>query len=773
MDMRVLDHPAFKDTIIPLYVRKRDGVTEQRFDLFKIECAIRKAWEEVEGQANETKVKQVALFAVKMLDVSIAGVEQIQDAVEIALMKFREYAIAKAYIVYRSKRQELRKARRKPDPLAVSDYIHLSKYARYLPEEQRRELYTETVTRVREMHRRKFAHVPGLDEDICWAFDQVLEKRALPSMRSMQFGGAAAEAINNRIYNCTFSFVDRPRVFAEAMFLLLCGSGVGYSVQFEHVEKLPALGYVDEDNVVHHTVADSIEGWADALDALVTSYIQGYNIEFNYSLVRKKGSPLKLSGGKAPGHRKLKESLERIRSILHGAQGRKLRPIECHDMLCHAADAVLSGGIRRSAMICLFSLDDSEMVYAKTGTWWKHHPWRQNANNSVMLKRDEVKQKQFHRIIQMTKEWGEPGFYFCSDFDYGTNPCAEIGLNCKLTITEDVLQLLEQRAARGKALPAVKLGETITGWAFCNLCEINAAMFKSIEDFERAARAATIIGTLQASYTEMAYLGWPSEVIAEREALLGIGMTGMLDAPHISCDAGFQRDIAAKVKYWNAEYAAKIGIRPAARTTCVKPSGTTSLELGCVGSGHHAHHARRYIRRVTADELENVFQSFRSVNPHMCVKKPDGKWVIEFPVEAPEGAILKEDVNALSFLEMVKSTQQNWVLPGTADESISPGLTHNVSNTIHVKPDEWDAVEAYIWENRFFFTGVSLIAATADKEYAFAPNEAIVTEADETRYNQLIANYVPVDYTAFFEAEDGTNLTGEQACANGACEIKF
>jgi len=773
MDISVLNHPAFKETAEPLQVRKRDGATLQVFDSHKIECAIRKAWEEAEGTVDEAKVRKVVALAINTLSAEVADVEQIQDAVEIALMKFRHFAVARAYIVYREKHAERRQQRRTPDPLAVSEYIHHSKYARHIQAEMRRELYHETVVRVREMHRRKFAHVVGLDADICWAFDQVLEKRVLPSMRSMQFGGAAVEAVNNRIYNCTFSFIDRPRVFAEAMFLLLCGSGVGYSVQFEHVDKLPPLKFIDVDNVVHHTIADSIEGWADALYALMMSYVEGYNIEFNYALIRKKGTPLKTSGGRAPGHRRLKESLEQVRKILDGAQGRKLRPIECHDVMCHAADAVLSGGIRRSAMICLFSLDDSEMVNAKTGSWWKTHPWRSNANNSVMLKRDEVKKKQFKRIIQMTKEWGEPGFYFCSDFDHGTNPCAEIGLNPKIVVDGKLIELLAQRADRGKSIPDVKMGDVITGWAFCNLCEINAAMFKSPADFEVAAKAAAIIGTLQAAYTDMAYLGWQSEVIAEREALLGIGMTGMLDASEISCDPELQREMALKVKQWNAEYAARIGIRPAARTTCVKPSGTTSLELGCVGSGHHAHHARRYIRRVTADEMETVFLAFKAVNPHMCVKKPDGKFVIEFPVEAPPGAVLKEDLTALTFLDMVRSTQQNWVLPGTADTSVSPGLTHNVSNTVHVHPDEWDAVADYIWDNREFFTGVSLIAATSDKDYAFAPNEAVVTEADEARYNQLIAYYKPVDYTAILELEDGTNLTGEAACAGGACEVKF
>lgn len=346
-------------------------------------------------------------------------------------------------------------------------------------------------------------------------------------------------------------------------------------------------------------------------------------------------------------------------------------------------------------------------------------------------------------------------------------------MNPRIVVNDDILHLLAARELRGKPFPCVAEGDVVTGWAFCNLCEINAAMFKSVDDYHVAAKAATIIGTLQASYTDMTYLGWASEVIAEREALLGIGMTGMLDAPDIACDAPLQREMAGRVKAWNAEYAARIGIRAAARTTCVKPSGTTSLELGCVGSGHHAHHAKRYIRRVTADALETVFQVFKAKNPHMCVKKPDGKWVIEFPVEAPQGAVLKSDLSAVGFLSMVRSTQQNWVVPGTADASISPGLTHNVSNTVQVNPDEWGLVEEYIWEHRDSFTGVSLLAATADKDYAYAPNEAVVTEADEVRYNQLVEHYVPIDYEAVFEADDDTNLSGEAACAGGACELKI
>lgn len=746
-------------------IRKRDGNTFQSFDVEKLRRAIGRAWSECKA-TDERGITKVLNTVIDALTDDVTDVERVQDAVETALMKHGQFEVAKAFILFRHKRAEAREGRtsKAPDPKAISDYIHAGKYARYVSRLRRREVYEETVERVEGMHLNQYE---ALAEEIKWAFDLVRAKRVLPSMRSMQFGGDAILSNNNRIYNCSFSLVDRPEVFSEALFLLLSGCGVGYSVQFDHVEKLPGLGYVDPKKVRHHVVEDTIEGWADALKALIQSYLDGVNLELSYHLIRDAGAPLRTSGGKAPGHLKLKDSLERIRGVLSKAQGRKLRPIECHRIMCHAADAVLSGGIRRSAMICLFSLDDSEMLFAKTGNWWETDPYFANANNSVVLKRDEVKKKQFKRIFQMTRQWGEPGFYFTANYDYGTNPCCEIGLNPLLTITEEEQSKL---AARGVQ---VQVGQTYTGWAFCNLCEINAAKLTSLADFEEAAKAATLIGTLQAGYTRMPYLGWISETLAEREALLGIGMTGMLDAPHIACNPEYQREVAGKIKEWNAEYAAKIGVKPAARTTCVKPSGTTSLELGCVGSGHHAHHAKRYIRRVTADELETVFQAFRAVNPHMCVRKPDGKYVIEFPVEAPANATVRADLGAIQFLDMVKSTQQNWVLPGTSDPKHSPGLNHNVSNTVTVRPEEWDKVADYLWENREYFTGVSLLAASGDKDYAFAPNEEVTTPADEARWNAILESYKPVDYTAIVEEGDDTNLSGEIACAGGVCEVKF
>jgi ribonucleoside-triphosphate reductase len=745
-------------------VRKRDGTTVQEFDLAKIERAVTAAWKCVKGLVDDVALSRVVNTVVTTLPPGTVDVETVQDSVELSLMRHGHFEVAKAYILFRHERTQARLLRgKKPDPKAVSDYIHASKYARYRPDLGRREVYEETVARVEGKHLGRF---PQMESEIRKAFDLVREKRVLPSMRSMQFAGPAILGTNNRLFNCCFSLIDRLEAFSEAFYLLFCGSGVGYSIQFEHVEKLPPVGYVDPKRIRHHVIEDTIEGCADAMKALLQSYQEGVHLEISYHLIRDAGRPLVVSGGKAPGHRRLKESLEHVRRVLDGAQGRKLRPIECHRILTHGADAVLSGGIRRSAMIALFSLDDSEMMNCKTGNWFEKEPWFANANNSVCLKRDEVQWKQFKRIFQMTKEFGEPAFVFMTDMSSGVNPCVEASLNPVLVIDEELHEAL---AAKGIA---TTIGDRYTGWGFCNLCEINAAAFTSEEDFFRAAKAATLIGTLQASYTSMPYLGWVSEEVARREALLGVSMTGMLDAPQISCDPDLQRRVALKVNEWNREFAARVGVRPAARTTCVKPSGTASLALGCTGSGHHAHHARRYLRRVTADELETVFQAYRAKNPHACLRKPDGKWIVEFPVEAPAGAILKSDMTAIEFLEKVKSTQQNWVLPGTARPESSPGVTHNVSNTVTVKPGEWDSVAEYLWTNREFFTGVSLLPDTGDKIYAFAPLEEISTPADESRWNALLAGYQPLDYTTLVEDEDATDLTAEPACAGGACEVR-
>ena len=729
-------------------ILKRDG-SLQDFRPEKIEAAIGWAWTEVRGPAIDLDCLSAVLNSViASLSGDTVDVESIQNSVENELMKVAP-DVAKAFIIYREERTKLRNSRR-IDPHAISDYIHASKYAKHIQHEFRRELFHETVNRSEAMHLRKFADL--LDRlPIKWAYDKVRDKKVLPSMRSMQFGGPAIEANNCRMYNCTATLVDRPEVFSQAMFLLLCGSGVGYSVQFDHVEKLPEVKFIDMKKVVHHVIEDTIEGWADAVGALIKAYYDGYHIEFAYHKIRPAGSPLITSGGRAPGHLKLKDSLERVRGVLYGCQGTKLRPIHCHRIMCHLADAVLSGGIRRSAMICLFSLDDSEMMNAKADNdWFVKEPWFKNANNSVVLLHNSVEEKQFKRIFARTKKFGEPGILLVDSLDHVTNPCAEIGLD---------------------PIYVDEFGNKHTGWAFCNLTEINAAKLESLEDFLDVAHAATLIGTLQASYTSMPYLGEITEKIVRRDALLGVGMTGIQESPEVACNPSFQTIVAESIKKWNAHYAAIIGINPAARTTTVKPGGTTTLELGIMASGCHPAHSRRYIRRVVADELEVVFQKFKSVNSKMCQQMPDGKWVIEFPVEVRPNAKLREDFTALSFLEMVKSIQRNWVLPGTARESASPGLRHNVSNTVTVRDDEWEDVQSFIWKNREWFRGISLLSDYGDTVYPFAPFESIKTPAQERRWIELAQSYQPVDYSSMYELEDGTSLSAEVACPGGACLV--
>jgi len=750
-------------------IRKRDGSTVQPFDVGKIRRAVTAAWtcKGTAGSFSEEALTRVVSAALAVVPDGEVSVEQVQDIVEVALMRCGYYAVAKQYILYREEHAEKRKLRaQKPDPKAVSDYIHVSKYARYRPELGRREVYAETVARDEAMHIKRF---PQFEAEIREAFAPVYRQEVLPSMRSLQFAGEAILKNHAKLFNCCFGHINRLEAFSEALYLLLCGCGVGYSVQREHVERLPALVRIDTKRVRHHVVEDTIEGWADAEKALILSYTTGEYIEFAYHKVRDAGSPLVTSGGRAPGHIQLKRSLESIRTILNEAQGRQLRPIECHRILCIGAEAPLSGGVRRSAMISLFSLDDQEMMNCKTGDWFSREPYLQNANNSVVLVRGEVREREFKRVFDATRQWGEPGFYFTWNMEWGVNPCVEVQFFPSLIIDEKT-----QRKLANKGIQT-KIGEVHSGWAFCNLTTINAAKLRSLEDFLAAAKAATFIGTLQATYTSFPYLGWVSEAIAERDALLGVSMTGMLDSPAISCNPEFQQTVAKHVKSWNRQYAELFGIEAAARTTLVKPEGTSSLALGGVASGHHAHHSRKYIRRVIADQFEFPFQAFQAKNPHMCKKIGDGKWIIEFPVEIAPEALVKADLSAVEFLEMVRSTQKNWVGPGTnldrTQYHFGEPLTHNVSNTVHVRKGEWGQVADYLWQHRNSFSGVSFIEERSDKQYANAPFEAVVTEADEAYYNRLIADYVPVDYSALRESEDATSLRAEAACVGGACEV--
>ncbi|MFM2092643.1 MAG: hypothetical protein RLZZ127_3132, partial [Planctomycetota bacterium] len=533
---------------------------------------------------------------------------------------------------------------------------------------------------------------------------------------------------NARLYNCTVSYCDRPRFFQESLWLLLCGCGVGFSVQRHHVAKLPPIARPAGERLLFQ-VPDSIEGWADALGVLMSSYltadqpfpeVHGRVVEFDFSLVRPAGSPLSSGIGKAPGHGPLKRSLEKIRTVLEerlatAGSGCVLRPIDAYDIVMHASDAVLAGGVRRSATICIFSLDDDEMIKAKTGDWFIKNPQRGRSNNSALLLRDRVSFDQFNGLMQSVKEFGEPGFVWADSTEIMYNPCVEIGMY------------------------PVDVETGRSGWHFCNLCEINMKACTTVETFERACRAAAILGTVQAGYDRFDYLGEVTERIVKREALLGCSMTGMMDNPRIAFDPDLQDRMAQLILDVNAGMAAKLGINPCARATCVKPAGTTSCILG-TASGIHPHHAKRYFRRVQANVTEAPLQYFRAHNPRAVEKSvwnPNGTdEVITFCVEVPEEARTKNQMSATDLLDHVKLTQNHWVMAGRrAERCTAPWLRHNVSNTITVRESEWDTVAHYIYDHREAFAGVSLLPEGGDLDYPQAPFCAVMT------FDEIVAEY--------------------------------
>lgn len=650
----------------------------------------------------------------------------------------------------------------------LQKYTYYAKYARYNKNAKRRETWNEAVDRMKTMHLKKY---PQIKDEIDWAFKLVNEQKVLGSQRALQFGGEPIEKKHARIYNCCVSYCDRLRFFQETFWLLLCGCGTGFSVQRHHIDKLPALSRNNKTEMPFtftdpkvFKVPDSIEGWADALGVLLSSYFENpifpeyaqCNVVFDYSDIRPAGSPLASSAGKAPGPKPLENALEKIRKLLDRcvADGKtKLHPIDAYDVVMHSSDAVLSGGVRRSATICIFSKDDEEMLKAKTGNWYYENPQRARSNNSVLLLRNETTQEHFDEIMKSIKEFGEPGFVLADSTEILLNPCCEIGM--------------------------WPVDETtgLSGWQMCNLSEINGKLVKSRQDFIYAAIAASIIGTLQAGYTSFPYLGEVTERIVKRESLLGVSITGMMDSPDILFNPELQREAAAMVAFTNRRIAERIGINPAARATCIKPSGTASCLLGSA-SGIHAHHSKRYFRRVQANKMEACYQYFASVNSDACensvwsANNTDG--VISFCVEAPEEAKTKAHIDAVTLLKYVKLTQQNWVKEGCEPRLCTqPWLSHNVSNTINVLPDEWDAVSKFIYDNKNYFTAVSLLPASGDKDYEQAPFTAVFTD------EELKEMYDGCFHCASELYQEGIKVFGKEnfwrACdiANGVVALKM
>ncbi len=610
----------------------------------------------------------------------------------------------------------------------LSDITVHMKYARYLENKKRRETWDELVTRNKKMHIKKY---PDLKDEIEEMYKYVYEKKVLPSMRSMQFGGKPIEVAPNRVYNCAYLPIDHALAFNECMFLLLGGTGVGFSVQKHHVEKLPEIQKPNVKRTRRFLIADSIEGWADAIKVLMNSYFKGGSkIRFDFSDIRAKGSRLITSGGKAPGPQPLKECLVKVQGLLDEKEnGDKLEPIEVHDIICHIADAVLAGGIRRAALISLFSADDEEMLAAKTGNWWEQNPQRGRANNSITLLRHRITRDYFMDLWERVKAsgCGEPGFYFTNDKDWGCNPCCEIALR---------------------------------PYQFCNLTEINVSDIQSQEDYEGRARAAAFIGTLQAGYTDFHYLRDVWRRTTEKDALIGVSMTGIASGKVLDLD---MKAAALVVKEENKRVASKIGIKPAARTTCVKPAGATSLTLG-TSSGIHAWHNEHYIRRLRVGKNESIYMHLFINHPELVEDeyfRPHDTAVISVPQKSPDGAITRKE-SALQLLKRIKLVTDEWVRPGHKNGQ----NTHNVSATISIREDEWTDVGEWMWENKRSYNGLSVLPMDGGT-YKQAPFE----DCSPEKYQVLLETMQEIDLTKVVEIEDNTTLVGELACAGGACEI--
>jgi ribonucleoside-diphosphate reductase alpha chain len=637
---------------------------------------------------------------------------------------------------------------------ALSKITVFSKYAKYIPELKRRETWDEIVDRYQTMMIKKY---PNLEIAIIESAKFIREKKVLPSMRALQFAGAAMEVNNARGYNCAYLPVDSLYSFSETMFLLLGGSGVGYSVQKHHVEQLPAIKKQENYKQRNYLIEDSIMGWADAVKVLVKFYFEGgYKPKFDFRAIRHKGARLVTAGGKAPGPEPLKIALAHIDAIMERkADGEKLTPLECHDIMCHIANSVLAGGIRRSAMIALFSHDDEEMITSKYGNWWELNEQRGRANNSAVLERGSVGEEEFNALWKRIEASGsgEPGIYWTNNKDWGTNPCCEIGLR---------------------------------PFQFCNLCEVNVSDVVDQIDLNNRVAVAAFFGTLQAGFTDFHYLRPIWQKTTAKDALLGIGMTGIGSGEILKYNLEL---VANTAKTVNRDISSLIGTNEAARITCIKPSGTTSLVLG-TASGIHAWHAQHYLRTMRFNKNEDIAMYLEINHPELCeddVLRPKDTLCVRIPVKAPEGSILRTET-AIDTLERVKKFSTEWVKPG----HINGDNTHNVSATISINQDrkyisvdmsdgngsrftqvddgflnEWEVVGKWMWDNRETYNGLSVLPAF-DHTYKQAPFEDITEE----EYNNRIAHLTSVDLTKVIEQDDTVDFGQVAACAGGACEIQ-
>jgi ribonucleoside-diphosphate reductase alpha chain len=612
---------------------------------------------------------------------------------------------------------------------ALSKITIFSKYAKYNSELKRRETWDEIIDRYQAMMVKKY---PTLEAAIIDSSKYIRDKKILPSMRALQFAGSAAEVNNARIYNCCYLPIDSLHSFSETMFLLLGGTGVGFSVQKHHVEQLPAIKKQDTYKMRTYLIEDSIMGWADAVKMLMKFYFEGgYKPKFDFRAIRHKGARLVTAGGKAPGPEPLKIALAHIDAVMERKEdGSKLSPLECHDIQCHIANSVLAGGIRRSAMISLFSLDDEEMITCKYGSWWELNEQRGRSNNSAVLERGQVGEEEFLALWKRIEASGsgEPGIYWTNNKDWGTNPCCEIGLR---------------------------------PYQFCNLCEVNVSDISSQEELNDRVTVAAFFGTLQAGFSDFHYLRPIWAKTTQKDALLGIGMTGIGSGEILKYDL----EIAASTaKMVNSMVSAQIGTNEAARITCIKPSGTTSLVLG-TASGIHAWHNDYYLRTMRFNKNEDIASYLMVNHPELCeddVLRPTDTVCVRIPVKAPEGSILRTET-AIDTLERVKRFATQWILPG----HVNGDNTHNVSATISILEDGWKEVGDWMWTNREVYNGLSVLPHFGGS-YKQSPFE----DMTEQEYKDKIVHLKSIDLTNVTEIDDNVEFSQVAACAGGACSVE-
>ncbi len=610
----------------------------------------------------------------------------------------------------------------------LSDIVAFRTYAKHLSHLGRRESLEETINRNMQMHLDKF---PKLSADIVKAYQRIHTLKVMPSMRSMQFAGESILKNNVRMFNCSYAPIQDTKIFSEALFLLLSGTGFGYSVQRRHVSQLPKIMKPRESGI--YMIHDSIEGWAESVNVLMEAYFYGkVRPEFDFSKIRPKGAYLFSTGARAPGPEPLKLMLKLVEEKLASAVGRKITSLEVHDIICIISDCVLAGGIRRAALICGFDADDTEMLTCKHGTWWEKHPHRARANNSAILNRQTTTREQFEHVFKTCQESGsgEPGFSWTNNEDWFFNPCHEISLR---------------------------------PYSFCNLTTTNQTGVEDKRDFLNRIYAAALLGTLQATYTDFSYLRPIWKETTEQDSLLGVSFTGIADGTGIITPEWLTEG-AKHVLEVNEKYAKILGVNLAARTTCVKPEGSASTVVGSA-SGIHARHAPYYMRRVRMNKDDALTNYLMHVIPELIEDDLFGTngVVVSIPQESPKNSIVRHDETAKTLFDRTMLYNRYWVAPGHR-QGDNP---HNVSVTISVRNHEWERLLEDMWEHRFGYSGISLLPFD-DHTYQQAPFE----DCSKETYEKLSLAVKNIDLSQVIEETDHTNRVEQLACAAGACALE-